>query len=301
MKPIHALSHAERAQVYHATLHKKIEDLGSTVEGVISSHEKDYMRAFQGQLFQVQKQMQHYKNYSSIEQERKKRDKEINDLAESLDWHKQEAKRLEETLVYCRKELAKWKSKAQAAEADCSFFQDQLKIAKREADMLRQRLETPCMSPQPPPKPAVFKRVHEPPVRADKTKVIVQHYQKALSQERRKMKKLNALTSQTLEQRSDLEDVFLECVTEVRKTIGRRSPQGGHMTATDKRQILELLVSNDRVLTLVYESLFPNKRPEFSFSAASPEYDESITSTPKVQYRKQTALVVGGKLTMSMG
>jgi uncharacterized protein YukE len=300
MKPIHALSHAERAQVYHATIHQQIEDLGSKVEGVISSHEKDYMRAFQGHLYQVQKQMQQLKDLSSAEQDRRKRDKELNDLAASLDWHKQEAKRLEETLLYCKKDLAKWKSKAQAAEVDCSFLQDQLKKAKREVDMLRPRLEMPCMTPQPPPQPPVFKRVYELPARADKTKAIVQHYQRTLSQERRKMKKLNALTSRTLEQRSDLEDVFLDCVTEVRKTISRRSVQGGHMTASDKRHILELLVSNDRVLTLVYESLFPNRRPDFSFSAASPEYDNSIASTPEVQYRRQTALAVGGKLTMSV-
>jgi hypothetical protein len=299
MKRQTSINYEERVQEYFALIQDKIQAFNSHVEGVLTAHEQDFMRAFKAHIYQVQKQMQQYKNFASIEQERKKRDKEINDLTAALDWHKQESQRFDELLTSAKVELASWKAKAQAAQSDNNFLQDQLKTAMRELNMWRERGDKAASTPITKLATPVIKAPREVPARTDQAQAIVGHLQRALSQERRKTRKLNALTSQTLEHRSDLEDIFLDCVTEVRKVVGRRSPQASFLTTTDKKHILELLVSNDKILALVYEHIFPYKKANLSFSAASSEHDSRMSTPSRPGRKLRPHSVVDGKLMLA--
>ena len=91
-------------------------------------------------------------------------------------------------------------------------------------------------------------------------------------------------------ERNELEEFFVECVEEVRKDIVRRRNQSAaysikknvnskkhttsktienkndnddsdtrldQYTATDKKKVIELLMSNENVLLFLYEKLFP--------------------------------------------
>jgi hypothetical protein len=88
-------------------------------------------------------------------------------------------------------------------------------------------------------------------------------------------------------ERNELEDFFLDCVEEVRKDIHRRrttsatysikknlkkststkaldpdtqdnqQPKLEQYTTTDKKRVIELLMSNENVLLFLYEKLFP--------------------------------------------
>ena len=88
-------------------------------------------------------------------------------------------------------------------------------------------------------------------------------------------------------QRNELEEFFLQCIEEVRKDIVKRkslaaaqkknvlrsasrgslakgsvdddlpSAKLDQFTATDKRKVIELLMSNENVLLFLYEKLFP--------------------------------------------
>ena len=93
--------------------------------------------------------------------------------------------------------------------------------------------------------------------------------------------------------RNDLEDFFLNCIEEVKKDISKRkiqadgyakklnksssevfdkraktakskAPKLDAFTKTDKKKVIELLISNDQVLLYLYEKLFPyqNQRPQ---------------------------------------
>lgn len=83
--------------------------------------------------------------------------------------------------------------------------------------------------------------------------------------------------------RNQLEELFLECVEQVRRDIHRRKAtciglhgnlngtskkkkvledeemviKKEHFTATDKRKVLDMLLSNENVLLFIYEKLFP--------------------------------------------
>ena len=108
-------------------------------------------------------------------------------------------------------------------------------------------------------------------------------------------------------EKSELEVLFLSCVDEVRKEVikrrtqnlfaqkfQKRSPSPGrpdrnNLTSADKRKILELLVSNEKVLILIFEKLFPHKSLSHFASAKGEEelqdsntLDELLKQVPKV-------------------
>lgn len=112
-----------------------------------------------------------------------------------------------------------------------------------------------------------------------------------LNQERKSKKDLVNEQANYYSKRNQLEELFLECVEEVRKDIHRRKAQsiglhgdlistfkgskeeGAHFTATDKRKVLDLLLSNENVLLFLYEKLFP--RP-LTQTKVSKEPNQSI-------------------------
>ena len=107
-----------------------------------------------------------------------------------------------------------------------------------------------------------------------------------LESERRHNKDLKTEKANFYSRRNQLEELFLKCVEETRKDIERRRAvtfsrhsnlnstlhkqkqskfddsletaiKSDQFTATDKRKVLELLLSNENVLLFLYEKLFP--------------------------------------------
>jgi len=105
-----------------------------------------------------------------------------------------------------------------------------------------------------------------------------------LNQERKHKRDLITEQANYYSRRNQLEELFMECVEEVRRDISRRKATsiGLHsdltgtlkakqkqadffefdftkerFTATDKRKILDLLLANENVLLFLYEKLFP--------------------------------------------
>lgn len=94
-----------------------------------------------------------------------------------------------------------------------------------------------------------------------------------LNQERKQHKDLVTEQTNYYTKRNQLEELFLDCVEEVRRDISRRKATSiglhndltktlkkagkEHFTATDKRKVLDLLLSNENVLLFLYEKIFP--------------------------------------------
>lgn len=107
-----------------------------------------------------------------------------------------------------------------------------------------------------------------------------------LETERKANRELKSEKSNFYSRRNQLEELFLNCVEETRKDINRRRAgtlaqnanlnkslhkgvgkkhddslesaiKNEHFTASDKRKVLELLLSNENVLLFLYEKLFP--------------------------------------------
>lgn len=109
----------------------------------------------------------------------------------------------------------------------------------------------------------------------------VRHYKSTLDNEKKKIKNITAQQTSVFLEKSDSETLFLECVEEVRKEVLRRRAKTllnqkfgkkkvmterdrkETFTPGDKRKILELLISNEQVLIMLYEKLFPYRASQF--------------------------------------
>lgn len=93
----------------------------------------------------------------------------------------------------------------------------------------------------------------------------------SVEHERVKIKAENAVQSSLLIEKTDLEELFLECVEEVSREVARsRNKEFLHSrfgkrskdlpkSANDKQKVLEHLVSSEPSLILLYERLFPHR------------------------------------------
>ena len=98
-----------------------------------------------------------------------------------------------------------------------------------------------------------------------------------LKEEKKRILSVSVQKSSEYFEKSELEALFLDCVDEVRKEVIKRRtqnlftqkfqkrspsparPDRNSLTSSDKKKILELLVSNEKVLILIFEKLFPHK------------------------------------------
>ena len=120
-------------------------------------------------------------------------------------------------------------------------------------------------------------------------KTAIKQARQSLSSEKKKLLNVSVQQSSVFFEKTDLELIFLECVDEVRKEVIKRrtnvfsnqkytkraassqSVEKTTLTPSDKQKILELLVSNEKVLVLIYEKLFPHKANPYSHLIKSEE------------------------------
>jgi hypothetical protein len=264
-------------------------------------------------MFSLYGQLKELKKKNDENEIRLKRDEQLNTLQKSLDWFREEAIKLGESTQFYKKESDKWKAKAESLQDDRNFLENQLKTAKRklklleldkheeEEDSLKSSM-APSNSTLPKFSPSsktgevieeIFNKYFNQGTFLQELEKFfydlevkfndsIRHLKTSLENEKKKVKQITAQQSSTFFVKSDLENLFLECVEEVRKDISRRkaknlvdqkypkrSKTSQHderlvMTPSDKRKILELLISNEQVLILLYEKLFPHRASQYS-------------------------------------
>ena len=94
------------------------------------------------------------------------------------------------------------------------------------------------------------------------------------------MKSMSMSRSSAYEGKNDLEQLFIECVDEVRKNVIKRRSDFNQryrssrfgaevLNSSDKQKVLEMLICNEQVLVVLYELLFPHKASAISEIAAN--------------------------------
>jgi len=231
-----------------------------------------------------------------------------------LDWFMNEALRLDELCKKYKKDLDKWKGKAEALEDDRQFLENQIKTAKKNNKTLRGAVEkaqtsaysalvsgdemTALQNSQPQRQMALPPVEQTLPIEDAQTtsglsRELEQRYQNCvkrlkqqLETEQRLAAKMRAVSDRQFGDPSDLETFFLRCVGQVKSEIQERravqkadlnagkarSKQDPHgmppiaqgatvsiedFTQTDRRKVVELLLSSEAVLQFLYDKLFP--------------------------------------------
>jgi len=126
---------------HHQELTNLALTLDQRMEKLLMEHEKDFFLAYKTHMYGVQRDIKALRMKADHEDAKTREDTKIRALEGELDWFMTEALRLDELCKGYKKEVDKWKSKADALDEDRRFLEDQIKGAKRQNKILRAAAE----------------------------------------------------------------------------------------------------------------------------------------------------------------
>merc|ERR1711904_18981 len=102
---------------------------------------KDFFLAYKSHMYTVQKEFKQLKQKADEEETKTRRDAKVQSLEKELDWFMNEALRLDELCKKYKKELDKWKARADSLDDDRQCLETQIKTAKRHNTQLSGAVE----------------------------------------------------------------------------------------------------------------------------------------------------------------
>eukprot|EP00913_Durusdinium_trenchii_P032217 g30166.t1 len=102
------------------------------MEALLREHEQDFFLAYKTHMYTVQKDIKLLRMKAEQEEAKTREDTKIKALEGELDRFMTQALRLDELCKGYKKEVDKWKAKAEALDEDRRFLEDQIKGAKRQ-------------------------------------------------------------------------------------------------------------------------------------------------------------------------
>jgi len=111
------------------------------MEALLREHEQDFFLAYKTHMYTVQKEIKALRHKAEQEEAKTREDTKIKALEGELDRFMTQALRLDDLCKGYKKEVDKWKAKAEALDEDRRFLEDQIKGAKRQNKILRAAAE----------------------------------------------------------------------------------------------------------------------------------------------------------------
>ena len=223
---------------------------------IVECHEKDFLTAYNTQMYQIKKELQELREKTSKEKMRAKNEAKIKMLEKERDWFRDEALKLDKTTNEYKQMLEKMKATLEVVEEDRNFFQDQLFNAKKFNKALNMELQKVSQktiepSEQPPSSENSLREDFEmnKMLLSEKPRAITnisEDYRERMNKltlENTQLKKREAMykeTIQTLQKQekfrkrvpgntgtqmydnNELKEFFLSCIEEVKKDIIKR-------------------------------------------------------------------------------
>mmetsp|Transcript_101717 Transcript_101717/g.303563 ORF Transcript_101717/g.303563 Transcript_101717/m.303563 type:complete len:449 (-) Transcript_101717:146-1492(-) len=140
-RTLESTSAGPRIGEHHQDLTNLALTLDQRMNALLQEHEKDFFLAYKTHMYTVQKEIKTLRMKADHEEAKTREDTKIKALEGELDWFVQEAVRLDELCRGYKKEVDKWKAKADALDEDRRFLEDQIKGAKRQNKILRAAAE----------------------------------------------------------------------------------------------------------------------------------------------------------------
>jgi chromosome segregation ATPase len=302
----------ERILDYHNQLHSQMSNLSQDLDNVLQKHEQDYLNAFKFKMYTMMQELKDLKKSANNTDMNVKHKDEMRKLQQELEHHKKEAISLGNQTEDYKKQIETLREKNQELESDSKFFEERLKMEKKKlrAKSVEKKCESVLITALESypvvasyskfvPTTGSGKVIEELLMRFERNdpllfvhlenhlegrsknfEKITKHYKTLISREKRKIQNFSVERSSLFSKKSELENLFLDCVEEVKKEIGHKRTEnfkahkfplksktsnrpGDLFTAADKKKIMELLISNEQVLIMLYEKLFPFRASQF--------------------------------------
>lgn len=231
----------------HSELQALADDLDEKVEGKLNNNENAFFLAYKSHMYTVQKEFNELRQKADEEETKTRRDAKISSLEKELDWFMNEALRLDELCKKYKKELDKWKGKAEALEDDRQFLQNQIMTAKKNNKSLRGAVEKAqtsaysalvssddaakrsSMPAQETVTPSADPRTETLALTSGLSRELEERYQtcvkrlkQQLETEQRLAAKMRSVSDRQFGEPSELEGFFLSCIEKVKSEIGDR-------------------------------------------------------------------------------
>jgi len=280
----------------HEKIQEKIFEMKDKTAAILQEQEHDLLRAFRARMYDVTMQLEKERNQKddgALEWIDKARA-----LGKELDVYKMEAVRLDKENQRLQKENNRLRMQFKSQEEDRDELVRQVLALKRETAKLRQDLdksqqtqslagpsspgasagEDHRLAPLLPPthSPALGKQEVE-----QRYQDIIKRLKRLLEIERRNLRQVRTAHVAELEHRTELEAFLRQCIDDVKVEIGRRRNEMNtvlgseheatallEFSAADRERVMELLLSQERVINLLYDKTFPARRPTAQIAPA---------------------------------
>mmetsp|Transcript_70358 Transcript_70358/g.114285 ORF Transcript_70358/g.114285 Transcript_70358/m.114285 type:complete len:528 (-) Transcript_70358:41-1624(-) len=297
----------------HKKIVEQLRNKQSETRNIIAEQEQDVIKLFRQQLFEVESKLK--KNTSKKTSEavggvpRAWLDKSTN-LARDLEHFKEESIRFDSENERLQKETSRLLGEHRSHEDDIQYLESQMASLKKENHKLKKDLEeaatasmraflsmdSSTLAPQAPDEdsatPAQPSTATEEELShmCAKTRENIVRVRKLIDDERGRLRQVRTAHVAAFSSRAELEGFLADCLSDVDKQISRHqieaadaimAKSAGRAHIIEERdRVLELLMSQKRVISLLIERTFPHKSQLAAYGGPRiRDEDESLLST----------------------
>jgi len=295
----------------HEKIIENIEKMQSTTAALMKEQEADLLRQFRVRLFDVQEELASAKAKANDENATVWI-KKYRSLEKEMEWVKALADKLEVSNKTYAKENTRLHLNFKSQEDDRAMLVKQLVLVKKDNARLRQEIQDlkekateSRQAASSSPRRSLRNIIKDAPIAVDENsdlryREVIKRLKKLLDVERQSIKDLRAQHAAELEGKSELELFLRQCIEDTKKEIAmRRNRERGlpHAVSENSRtlssqvstedfdekereHVMELLLSQERVISLLYSKTFPNrtKPPTTSLPPVSNQEREFTSS-----------------------
>ena len=332
---------SESIKQYNERIKDIVGKLDENISSVVKGHENDFLSAYRTIMNQIKIQMSRLRQNSDDQSTIVKNDQAVKDLQATLAWYQNEAVKLSDACSRLQARYDRVRSKIKNYTIENGFLEQQIKMLLRQNQTLKTNLN-------PDARPESQKAMERSESQLDICVFLKTIYVKRIQNKQfirslqvffnefeaglknnivkvdesirlvnDKIKEVSSVQSSVYLKRHESEELFLECVDEMRKEIIRkkaktcsikRSGYAKHenMLISEREKLIEIFVTNEDTISFLYEKLFSrkNSRPDIEmgstigFAASNKAEDKKTQSSVKAAAGVQ-GIVVKGKLMIN--
>eukprot|EP00750_Incisomonas_marina_P018427 INCI2945.2.p1 GENE.INCI2945.2~~INCI2945.2.p1 ORF type:complete len:363 (+),score=80.98 INCI2945.2:214-1302(+) len=294
----------------HEKIIENIEKMQATTAALMKEQEADLLRQFRVRLFDVQEELASAKAKANDENATVWI-KKYRSLEKEMEWVKALADKLEQSNKTFEKENQRLHQNFKSQEEDRSMLVKQLVLVKKDNARLRQEIQElkekaadeRSNGVGASPRRSLRAMIKDAPITLDdnsdlRYREVIKRLKKLLDVERQSIKDLRERHAQELSAKSELELFLRQCIDDTRKEIALRRNRGvpgaisenarniplNEFDEKDREHVMELLLSQERVIGLLYAKTFPTrtKPPATSLPPVSNQERDFTSKTGKL-------------------